>query len=99
MEWAISIVVSDKKARYFLDVNNHSTIKMMFIKTAKGVVSENKAKLEIDNALIKEAQKQANNHPIANKLANNKLLRTTVRMPCHACIFRIEIVLLVVLVL
>jgi hypothetical protein len=26
-------------------------------------------------------------------------LRTTVRMPCHACIFRIEIVLLVVLVL
>jgi hypothetical protein len=48
MEWAISIVVSDKKARYFLDVNNHSTIKMMFIKTAKGVVSENKDKLEID---------------------------------------------------
>ena len=85
MEWAISIVVSDKKARYFLEVNNHSAIKTMFTNTAKGVVNENNAKLEIDNALIKDAQKQANNHPIANKLTNNKLLRTTVRMPCHTC--------------
>jgi hypothetical protein len=78
--------VSDKKARYFLEVNNQSIINTKFANTANGVVSENKARLEIDNALIKEAQKQANNHPIANTLANSKLLRTTVRMPCHACI-------------
>jgi len=78
--------VSDKKARYFLEVNNQSIINTKFTNTANGVVSENKAKLEIDKALIKEAQKQANNHPIANTLANSKLLRTTERMPCHACI-------------